>query len=406
MEQILIGTNKEGKIILVIYKNYLFKIDPNNLSKSFDKIDKVFPGFKQSYFKPGSTRILTKKELDKYLEKISNQTNKQITQKDNPQKLEQKINKDLQSTNIKNTKIHERLINRCKEDIFTGKQIKLKHSEYSLGNTMYASQDIGKMRKNQEDSVLILQHPLNKDFKLLAVSDGVGGRHGGELASRCIVAKLTQWFENLNPNIYNDIEQVKTSLNNMLPHILEGLVAPEEASATLSAVVIGKNQTLITNIGDSRVYSMKNNKIIQETIDDSKVQKLFESKQIPDKELMRFNNSSNMITNSVSKAPTDTPNFKIINNSSYDRIIATSDGVTDCMSEKELEKLMKTKNKEKMTSNIVNYALKNNSYLDQIKKYLPKEKRQLVIDIKNDPNYSEKIPGGKDNTTVAAYIKK
>lgn len=274
---------------------------------------------------------------------------------------------------------------------------------------MYATQDVGKRRNNQEDSVIILEHPLNNDFKLLAVSDGVGGNAGGELASSHIVAKLASWFENLNPNLYNDIEQVKTSLNNMLPYILKDLEAPKEASATLSAVIIGKDKTLITNIGDSRVYSMKNQKIIQETIDDSIVQKMFETKAIPNKELIRFNRNSNIITNSISKQKESIePSYSIIKNTSYDRIIAVSDGVTDCISEKELENLMMTKNKEKMTSDIVNYAIQNDSYLKKTIDNLPKkEKRQAVKAIKNNPDiYMNKINGGKDNTTIAAYIKK
>lgn len=401
MEKILIGIKDKDQIILVVYKNESFLISPNNLSKEFNKIEEKYPGFKQKYFSPNSTRILSNKELDNYLEKI-NQS------KENIQNFDQKISQQT-NTKISNTKIYEKVINRCKEDIILGKQIKLMHSEYSLGDTMYATQDVGKRRNNQEDSVIILEHPLNNDFKLLAVSDGVGGNAGGELASSHIVAKLTSWFENLNPNLYNDIEQVKTSLNNMLPYILKDLEAPKEASATLSAVIIGKDKTLITNIGDSRVYSMKNQKIIQETIDDSIVQKMFETKAIPNKELMRFNRNSNIITNSISKQKESIePSYSIIKNTSYDRIIAVSDGVTDCISEKELENLMMTKNKEKMTSDIVNYAIQNDSYLKKTIDNLPKkEKRQAVKAIKNNPDiYMNKINGGKDNTTIAAYIKK
>lgn len=401
MEKILIGIKDKDQIILVVYKNESFLINSNNLSKEFNKIEEKYPGFKQKYFSPNSTRILSNKELDNYLEKI-NQS------KENIQNFDQKISQQT-NTKISNTKIYEKVINRCKEDIILGKQIKLMHSEYSLGDTMYATQDVGKRRNNQEDSVIILEHPLNNDFKLLAVSDGVGGNAGGELASSHIVAKLASWFENLNPNLYNDIEQVKTSLNNMLPYILKDLEAPKEASATLSAVIIGKDKTLITNIGDSRVYSMKNQKIIQETIDDSIVQKMFETKAIPNKELMRFNRNSNIITNSISKQKESIePSYSIIKNTSYDRIIAVSDGVTDCISEKELENLMMTKNKEKMTSDIVNYAIQNDSYLKKTIDNLPKkEKRQAVKAIKNNPDiYMNKINGGKDNTTIAAYIKK
>lgn len=410
VEQILIGMDNKNRIILVVYKNDPIRINPNNIKEEFNKIEQKHPGFKETYFKSGSTRIIKDEELNQYLQKT--QQNTKEIQQERLEKFEQRINEELQTLNIKikNNKVYEELINRCKEDIFTGRQIKLRHSEYKLGKTMYATQDIGKQRSNQEDSVLILKHPLNEDFKLLAVSDGVGGRFGGEQASRHIVAKLTEWFENLNPTMDKNMEKVKVSLNDMLPHILDDLTdAPPEAAATLSAVVIGKGQTLITNIGDSRVYSVKNGRINQETIDDSQVQELFENKIIPNKELMRFHHDSNVITNSVKKDnEVQQASFRIINNASYDRIIATSDGVTDCMTEKELQNLMKNTNSEQLTSKIVNYAINNDSHLDKVINNLPKqEAKKIVTAIQNNPEfYMSRIKGGKDNTTVAAYIKK
>ena len=58
MEKILIGIKDKDQIILVVYKNELFLISPNNLSKEFNKIEEKYPGFKQKYFSPNSTRIL------------------------------------------------------------------------------------------------------------------------------------------------------------------------------------------------------------------------------------------------------------------------------------------------------------------------------------------------------------
>ena len=118
--------------------------------------------------------------------------NNQITQQ-----LEQKVNKQT-DIKIKNTKLHQENINLCREEVLSGKQIRLKHSKYTLGQ-MTATQDVGKNRSGQEDSVIILEHPKNKDFKLMAVSDGVGGAALGEIASNTIAKNLTIWFENLDP---------------------------------------------------------------------------------------------------------------------------------------------------------------------------------------------------------------
>ena len=180
---------------------------------------------------------------------------------------------------------------------------------------MTATQDVGKKRNGQEDSVIILEHPKNKDFKLMAVSDGVGGAALGEIASNTIAKNLTIWFENLDPNIYDDVTKIQKDLKPLLKNILKEAPIPEESSATLSAVIIGKNQTLITNLGDSRVYTTKRNHIKQETKDDSYVQELFEHNKIPSKEMMRFHKDSNVITSGINKqGPLKEPNFTVIPN--------------------------------------------------------------------------------------------
>ena len=160
---------------------------------------------------------------------------------------------------------------------------------------MTATQDVGKNRSGQEDSVIILEHPKNKAFKLMAVSDGVGGAALGEIASNTIAKNLTIWFENLDPSIYDDVTKIQKDLKPLLKNILKEAPIPEESSATLSAVIIGKTQTLITNLGDSRVYTTKRKQIKHETKDDSYVQELFEHNKLPNKEIMRFHEDSNVI---------------------------------------------------------------------------------------------------------------
>lgn len=333
--------------------------------------------------------------------------NKQVTKR-----LEEKINKNLpnaqQQTKIYNLKTHTNAINNCREEILTGKQIQLSHQHYNVGQNLYATTDIGNRKSNQEDSVLILEHPQNKDFKIIAVSDGVGGAADGEKASNHIVKKLIHWFEDLNPNIYTNITEIQKSLNNMLPTILEDLPSSKEASATLSAAIIGKTETLITNIGDSGVYTMKNGHLTKETTDDSLVQTYFNNGKIPHKELLRYRKDSNVITQAISKEKSPSPNYKIINNETYDKIIAVSDGVSDCLSKQEMETILQRNKPQEAISQLVKGAITNNSTIQNTINTLPKKnQRQVVRHIKEKPEYyQEKIYGGKDNTTAAAFIKK
>lgn len=328
--------------------------------------------------------------------------NKQLTKK-----IQNKIKKETNTT-ITNIKPYQKNINICREDVISGKQITLTHAEYQLGE-MNATQDIGRNRTGQEDSVIILEHPKNKDFKLIAVADGVGGSSLGEIASNTTLTNLTHWFESLDPNTYQDIIPLQKDIQKLLQNILKQAPIPNDSSTTLSAVIIGKNQTLITNLGDSRVYTTKNKVINQETKDDSYVQQLFDHKRISTQELMRFHKHSNRITNGISKQGTiDKPNFKIIPNESYDRIIATSDGASDLISEKELETIINKSKPQEISQNIVNHAINNTSTLQSTINNLPQREKVKAIQELNQASqfYQKTIQKGKDNTSVVAFAKK
>ena len=69
---------------------------------------------------------------------------------------------------------------------------------------------------------------------------------------------------------------------------------------------------------------------------------------------------------------------------------------------------MKNANKETLTEEIVENAINNDSILQEEVEKLPERKKVIAIkELKeNKFDYYKDIAGGKDNTTVAAYIKK
>ena len=67
-----------------------------------------------------------------------------------------------------------------------------------LDNTLSGATDIGKIRKNQEDAILLIRDKENPKFKMAVVADGMGGWINGEAASSMAVMELKDWFENLS----------------------------------------------------------------------------------------------------------------------------------------------------------------------------------------------------------------
>ena len=302
----------------------------------------------------------------------------------------------------KNKQIEEKLINEqgllnakcyannCRDDVLSGKQILLQESSYNISN-MYGASNVGKKRKNQQDSYVILEHPQNKEFKLLAVADGMGGHASGEIVSNHTVKKLIEWFEKQDSSIMNDMKYAKSLIDEYLNNILDDLPSEKalNGGTTLVAALVGKDETLIINIGDSRVYTMKNGKIKQETKDQSLSQKLYERGEL-DEDVMRFYKDNNVIENALRKNTTTSgADYTVIQNQTYDKILLVSDGVTDCLSKEDISKLMRISKKGKVAENIVEAALNTDSILPR--KYM------------NNDLYVHKISGGKDNTTAVYY---
>lgn len=295
---------------------------------------------------------------------------------------------------ITSLKINTQTINKCREDICRGVQIKKDSVDYSLGKTMFASSNKGLKRDKQEDSVLLLRHPKNRNFKILVIADGVGGYIGGGEASRYTIQSIIYWFESLKEKYYTDLKALSKMLDKKIKSINEEIFAfGDGRGTTLVAAIVGKDETLIASVGDSRAYITKGNELIQVSRDDSVVQRYFERGYIKTKDDMRFHYDSNKVTQCIGMPPINNelnPNFYFLDNKDYDKIVLVSDGVSDCLSDKEIMAITTTTSREEIAKVLVNSALTTTSVRKQNER---------------ENCYYSKIPPGKDNTTAAVYSK-
>ena len=134
--------------------------------------------------------------------------------------------------------------------------------------------DIGLIRSQNEDTVVAIKHPRNKNIKLLLAADGMGGREFGEIASSYIAKSLTRWFYNKDIRTLNNTKRVEQLLKTYIKKLNTNLIkkyGEDTLGTTLTLVIINKKDTLIINIGDSRTYIYKKKKILQITDEDNKV---------------------------------------------------------------------------------------------------------------------------------------
>ncbi len=138
--------------------------------------------------------------------------------------------------------------------------------------------DIGKIREKNEDNVLI-----SSDLSVGVVADGMGGHSAGEIASSIAVSVLAETIRKINTG---NLQIPTTFLPKLSPTERKILLAANLANAaiystaqsaenyrmmgtTLTGVLIENDCATAVHVGDSRLYLLRNNKIIQITTDHS-----------------------------------------------------------------------------------------------------------------------------------------
>lgn len=142
--------------------------------------------------------------------------------------------------------------------------------------------DVGRQRENNEDSYLYWEPASDRDFegkgRLAVIADGMGGYEGGQEASRLAVETVREVYERV---VRNDpqaalLEAMATAHDRIKDHAerhpqLHGM------GTTCTALVIRGRDLFFAHVGDSRLYMVREGKIVRLTRDHSYVSRLVES---------------------------------------------------------------------------------------------------------------------------------
>lgn len=278
-----------------------------------------------------------------------------------------------------------------KTDIINNKQHLLKRVKYLLSN-MNACSDIGSVRKKQEDSVLLLEHINNFNFRLLAVADGMGGLSFGGKASNLALFEIIKWFESLSSAYYYNESKIYAELKLKL-HEIDLLIRNIciEGGTTLALAIICEKNTLFVNIGDSRIYVHRENYFEQISTDHSSSFDLYLKGQIASKDNIRFHKRNHLLNSRLGGVKKLLKIEDIVlYNTEYDSTILVTDGISDCLPDDRLKSLIdKFENDIYLSEIMVDQALSFNSTNNE-------------LDLSE---YYDRIEGGKDNATAAIFSK-
>lgn len=218
---------------------------------------------------------------------------------------------------------------------------------------------IGNSRSNNEDNFILPSknygfYTNEKSKKLCecsatianhfccVVSDGMGGHEFGEVASLKVVEYLSIHYDELINSIHNKeaIRSQVARLNDQFCNFAARNKNYRNMGATLCGVVSDGKKALCFNVGDSRAYTFCSGKLKQITVDHSEGQRLFDLQLLTAEELKTFPNRK-AIYKYIGQKTTLIPDiFEIENYSSCSYILLCTDGLTDVLSDDEIESIL------------------------------------------------------------------
>lgn len=240
--------------------------------------------------------------------------------------------------------------------------------------TCVAVTNVGNVRENNEDNLYI-----NKKFKkdistlneyyedknirkqyLYAVCDGMGGEELGELASMIAVKTLALYQKtDIKSTIMNYIQEANKLICDEIKKN-DGV----RIGTTLALLYINDGKAIAYNIGDSRVYLFRKNKLIQLSEDHTQTQRLV-TMGLLKKSAAANHKDKHKLTQHLGIFPDELiiePYVsQEINIKRDDIFLLCSDGLTDMVSDDDIADILSDKQKgvENLANKLIEKTLEN-----------------------------------------------
>lgn len=199
----------------------------------------------------------------------------------------------------------------------------------------------GKVRKNNQDSFIIEDFPEVKGI-LAVLCDGMGGARGGNIASKLASKTFVSFIRDRihgSKLKYVDVKELLGMACEAANSMVYSYSCFDKEylgmGTTLVAAFVYEKKAFVINVGDSRAYAIKRDRIEQITNDHSYVQELLDNGEISEFEA-KFHPRRNEITRALGVSDrieydVFTPAFR-----SFEKLLLCSDGLSNMISDEEI----------------------------------------------------------------------
>jgi protein phosphatase len=224
--------------------------------------------------------------------------------------------------------------------------------------------DVGRVRPHNEDYAGVVTPKSRQESRsrgwMFAVADGVGGLDLGEVASAKAIEVITEGFARCTEGV---------SLASLLPSLIqqansavhdEGLHSERRGrhmATTLVACALRHDQAVISHVGDSRCYQVRDGKAIQLTRDHTWVAEQRKLGLITAAEAER-SESRHVLTRSLGPEMFVTVDTTTVSLKPGDRLVLCTDGLYGGLYPEDIARITsQNKDIERVVRELVQYAV-------------------------------------------------
>jgi protein phosphatase len=164
--------------------------------------------------------------------------------------------------------------------------------------------DTGRVRLRNEDAVSV--YP---DTGLVIVADGIGGAKAGEVASRLAIQTVNERFHNARPLPADKVEALRRAseaveaANRVICDTAQTMPRYAGMGTTVVVGYAGLDCLVFAHVGDSRLYRLRGDDLVQLTRDHSLIQEVVDQGFFPTLEdAQRYGIGENILTRGLGTA--------------------------------------------------------------------------------------------------------
>jgi len=207
-----------------------------------------------------------------------------------------------------------------------------------------AATHTGMVRSHNEDTI-----GSDPGIGLAVLADGMGGYNAGEVASGIAVALVTKQTRELLSRL-GAVQGEQSERQSIAADILSDAISHANSSifqaassqpqysgmgTTLVVALLSNNYINVAHVGDSRLYRLRDEELVQLTRDHSLLQEQIDSGMIT-KEMARRSQNKNLVTRAVGIEPAVEPEINSFEVQEGDTYLLCSDGLNDMVEDDDI----------------------------------------------------------------------